>query len=178
VFHLSLVRLSAIYYANANQYTIHLKNINSTNQVQKRGLCRRHGAFNTPEDAAKAKTKKKRVCKFEGCQKCPVAGGYCVGHGGKSKKCKEEGCTNKAVKAGVCMRHGAKQTICKEEGCTKYAQVGGVCRSHGAKLRTCSVEGCTNVAMRVSFYIAGGEGCLCMYMYVHVVVHRGISAWD
>jgi len=159
MFHLSFVIVQTLLFILLLiniQYTYN--NINSTNQVQKRGLCRRHGAFNTPEDAAKAKTKKKRVCKFDGCQKCPVAGGYCVGHGGKSKKCKEEGCTNKAVKAGVCMRHGAKQTICKEEGCTKYAQVGGVCRSHGAKLRTCSVEGCTNVAMRVNVHM------LCLFV--------------
>jgi len=66
-----------------------------TNQPQKGGVCRRHGA-------------KVKLCKFEGCTNQVIQIGLCMRHGAKKKQCSSEGCTNQVVKRGVRKRHGAK----------------------------------------------------------------------
>jgi hypothetical protein len=60
-----------------------------TNQVQKGGVCIKHGA-------------KVKRCSSEGCKNHAKKGGVCVKHGAKVKLCNIEGCTNKAIKRGVC----------------------------------------------------------------------------
>ena len=127
-----------------------------TNQVQKGGLCRRHGA----------KTKR---CSVEGCKNHAKKGGVCIKHGAKKTQCSMEECTNHAVRRGVCIKHGAKVEYkgCSVEGCTNLAQKRGVCMKHGAKRKLCSSAVCTNSAKKGGVCIKHGakvkrcsfEGC-------------------
>jgi hypothetical protein len=52
-----------------------------TNQVQKGGVCKAHGA-------------EVKRCSFEGCTNQAITGGVCITHGAKVKRCSRKGCTN------------------------------------------------------------------------------------
>ena len=99
------------------------------NQVQRGGVCIRHGASWT-----------KKTCGHEGCTNNALRRGVCWRHGASRtiKTCSHVGCTNQVQNGGVCIRHGAKKKIrktCSYEGCTNKVVQGGVCKRHGAKVK-------------------------------------------
>ncbi|CAK9022538.1 Probable WRKY transcription factor 19 (WRKY DNA-binding protein 19), partial [Durusdinium trenchii] len=102
----------------------------------------------------KKRKRPKRECKWDGCRKWDVGGGYCVSHGG-GRRCEFVGCMKSAPgKSPFCAGHGGKRGKgCAEEGCEKGALKGGYCKSHGGG-RRCEFEDCTKSAM--------GKSLLCI----------------
>jgi hypothetical protein len=61
-------------------------------------------APNSPDDAA---NKKKRLCRFPGCNRVIKSQGHCQRHGAVAKRCRIEGCDKQAqgTHDGMCKRH-------------------------------------------------------------------------
>mmetsp|Transcript_21130 Transcript_21130/g.61112 ORF Transcript_21130/g.61112 Transcript_21130/m.61112 type:complete len:280 (-) Transcript_21130:70-909(-) len=100
-------------------------------------------------EAAAARKRSTRKCRFGNCTNSVVQGGLCIAHGAKRKQCKHPGCTKNVKKAGLCSAHGPARKRCETEGCPNIAVQGGLCISHGARKRLCEHEGCTKKSRAV-----------------------------
>ncbi len=112
-------------------------------------------------------------CKYEGCQKVRLKGGYCSQHGG-GRKCEVDGCTKGAAGATrFCIAHGGGKR-CNEPDCNKLVRKQGYCidhcKNHGIEvgMKLCLEADCVKQAYRKGycchharqhgFYEGGGVG--------------------
>ena len=136
------------------------------NQVQKDGICIKHGA-----------KVKRELCRHEGCTNWLVSQGVCRRHGAKPqvrKICSHDECNNFAIRLGLCHRHCTKKNLCSVVGCTNGSigkKLGGVCRRHGAPKQLCKHEGCTSQVVNKGVCIRHGAK-----PYHYICSHKGCNS--
>lgn len=92
-------------------------------------------------------------CETPGCSRASQGGGLCIAHGG-GRRCIRPQCPNAAQSHGLCIKHGGGKR-CKYPGCEKSRQVGGLCRIHGGGV-TCAYPNCMKVVQFGGFCVQHG----------------------